>query len=413
MRSFILLAIATVAVLDGVSAGCAQEKPKDAAMTRTREVPIDKVTVGGKTLAEWVADIHNQDPGVRETGIQTVVLFSSSAPNDMAKRLVRRLAGKAIINELKDDDPSLRANAAVALGVLGAEPEDAEACLKGLAARLQDSQMIVRFRAATTLGGFGPYAKNVVPQLDKAMSDRGASWEVHKAVAFALGTTGIDPNVLIPKKADEMAEKADDGSKPDKLPTESKEGPNPIAVRSLAVALRNDPCADVRLEIVRSLLRFGKPPAGAEPQRATIKRALQGALQDRDKTVAIWARVGLMGLDKPSAKLLNEIAHYLKSDRSVVVRTNAAWALATMGPEAKAHIDDLIEALDDPESQVVFYVIKALHQIGRLAQAAVPSLKKLAADKDKQVVRPAVDDALRTIAPEEAKAKPKTVETIK
>jgi hypothetical protein len=411
MRTFILLAIAIVAMLAGAS--WAQEKPKDPEPMRAREIPIDTVPLSGKTLPQWIADIKEKDPGVREMGIQAVVRFYSSAPNDMAKRLVRRMAGKRIINELGDSDPSIRANAAVALGVMGAEPDDAQACLRGLGDLLRDPQMIVRFRAATAIAGYGPYAKDLIPQLNVAMGDRLASWEVHKAVAFALGMAGMDPNLIIPRKPEPKGEKVEDDSKSDKPATESKEGPNPIAVRALATALRNDPCADVRLEIVRSLLRFGKPPAGAEPQRAMIKRALQGALQDRDKSVAIWARVGLMGLDKPSAKLLNEIVHYLKSDQPAAVRTNAAWALATMGLEAKAHIDDLIEALDDPDAEVVYYAVKALHQLGRLAQAAIPSLKKLAADKDKEVVRPAVEDALKTIAPEEAKAKPKKVETIK
>jgi HEAT repeat protein len=413
MRTFIPLAIAIVATLAGAAALWAQEKPKDPEPMRARELPVDKVPLNGKTLPQWIADIKDKDPGVREMGIQAVVRFYSSAPNDMAKRLVRRMAAKRVINELGDSDPSIRANAAVALGLMGAEPDDAPACLRGLGDLLKDPQMIVRFRAATAIGGYGPYAKDLIPQLNMAMGDRLASWEVHKAVAFALGTTGMDPNLIIPRKPEPKGEKAEDDSKSDKPSMESKDGPNPIAVRSLTTALRNDPCADVRLEIVRSLLRFGKPPASAETQRAMIKRALQGASQDRDKSVAIWARVGLMGLDKPSAKLLNEIAHYLKSDHPAAVRTNAAWALATMGLDAKGHTDELIEALDDPEAEVVYYAVKALHQLGRLAQGAVPSLKKLAADKEKQVVRPAVDDALKTIAPEEAKAKPNKVETIK
>jgi HEAT repeat protein len=404
MRRFTLLGIVIFAALDGAAISRAQEK-KEAEVMRARELPIDKIPLSGKTLPEWIADVKDKDPGVREMGIQAVVRFYTAAPNDMAKRLVRRMAGKRVINELGDSDPSIRANAAVALGTMGAEPEDAQACLKGLGDLLRDPQMIVRFRAATAIAGYGPYAKDLIPQLSNAMNDRVASWEVHKAVAYALGTTGIDPNLVIPRKPEPKTEKAEEDSKSDKPTAESKDGPNPVAVRSLATALRNDPCADVRLEIVRSLLRFGKPPASAESQRTMIKRALQGALQDRDKSVAIWARVGLMGLDKPSPKMLNEIAHYLRSDHSAEVRTNAAWALATMGVEAKAHTDELIGALDDPEAEVVYYAVKGLQQLGRMGAAAVPNLKRLAADKDKQIIRPAVEDALKTIAPEEAKTK--------
>jgi HEAT repeat protein len=404
MRSFTLLAIAIFAMLIGAVISRAQEKPKDAEPTRARELPIDKIPLSGKTLPQWIADIKDNDPGVREMGIQAVVLFYTSAPNEMSKRLVRRMAGKRIINELGDKDPSIRANAAVALGTMGAEPEDAQACLRGLGELLHDSQMIVRFRAASAIAGYGPYARDLIPQLNNAMGDRLASWEVHKAVALALGTTGMDPKLVMPKKPESKGEKAEDDSKSDKSSAESKDGPNPIAVRSLATALRNDPCADVRLEIVRSLLRFGKPPASAEPQRAMINRALQGALHDRDKSVVIWARVGLMGLDKPNTKSISEIAHCLKSEH-VTVRMNAAWALATMGVEAKGHTEELIGALEDSEASVVYYAVKALQQLGRQGEAAVPSLKRLAADKDKQIVKPAVEDALKTIAPEEMKTK--------
>ena len=135
MRSFTLLAIAIFAMLIGAVISRAQEKPKDAEPTRARELPIDKIPLSGKTLPQWIADIKDNDPGVREMGIQAVVLFYTSAPNEMSKRLVRRMAGKRIINELGDKDPSIRANAAVALGTMGAEPEDAQACLRGLGDR--------------------------------------------------------------------------------------------------------------------------------------------------------------------------------------------------------------------------------------------------------------------------------------
>ncbi len=161
----------------------------------------------------------------------------------------------------------------------------------------------------------------------------------------------------------------------------------------------------MRLESVTALIRLGKPPAAADAQRSMMKRAFNTALQDKDKVVQIWARVGLIGLDKPDPKHLTQIAHYLKSAYPATVRMHAAWALDTIGANAKDHVDDLTEALDDPEASVVVYAIQALHQIGPLAKAAVPSLKQLAADPEKQVVKNAVEDALKAIAPEEFKTK--------
>jgi HEAT repeat protein len=406
MRTFILLAAAGVATLVGSGALCGQEKKAaDPGPKTQQEIAVDKATIGGKTLDQWVADIKNNDPGVRESGIQTVVLFFNGASNDMQKRHVRRRAGKAIINELRDSDPAIRANAAVAIGSMGAEADDAETCLRNITALLRDPQMVVRYRAVMALANFGPYAKGVNGELERAMNDHLASWEVRKAIAYALGTTGMDPVMISAKKTSPKEEKAEGGFKSDQSATEAKEGPNPIAIKALANAIRSDPVAQVRLECVSSLIRLGKPPAAADAQRSMMKRAFNTALQDKDKVVQIWARVGLIGLDKPDPKHLTQIAHYLKNTYPATVRMHAAWALDTIGANAKDHVGDLTDALDDPDASVVVYALQALQQIGPSAKAAIPSLKQLRADKEKQSVKSAVEDALKAIAPDEFKPK--------
>ncbi len=80
MRTFILLAAAGIATLVGSGALCGQEKKAaDPGPKRQQEITVDKATIGGKTLENWVADItnkdKNKDPAVRETAIQTVVMF--------------------------------------------------------------------------------------------------------------------------------------------------------------------------------------------------------------------------------------------------------------------------------------------------------------------------------------------------
>ena len=404
MRTFILLAAAGVATLVGSGALCGQEKKAaDPAPKRQQEITIDKVTIGGKTLDQWVADIKNKDPGVRESGIQTVVLFFNGASNDMQKRHVRRKAGSAIINELKDDDPAIKANAAVAIGSMGAEAGDAEACLRNLSWLLRDPQMIVRYRAVMALANFGPYAKGVNGELKRAMNDHLASWEVRKAIAYALATTGMDPVIISAKKTSPKEEKAE-GFKSDSA-TEAKEGPNPIAVKTLANAIRSDPVAQVRLECVSSLIRLGKPPAAAESQRLMMKRAFNTALQDKDKLVQIWARVGLIGLDKPDPKHLTQIAHYLKSTYPATIRMHAAWRWTRLGqtPRTTSAISPMPSTTRRPRWWSTRS--RALQQIGPSAKAAIPSIKQLRADKEKQGVRSAVEDALKAIAPDEFKPK--------
>src|SRR5438445_783177 len=136
MRTLILLTMAGMATLSGSGSVHGQQKAPDTDPRKPREIPIDRVTTGGKTLAQWVA---------------------------------------------------------------------------------------------------------------VTMQARAASWELRKALAYALGTTGMDPDLLIPKKAEPKGDKAEEDQKPDKSSTEAKEGPNPIAVKALTSALRTDNCAQVRL----------------------------------------------------------------------------------------------------------------------------------------------------------------------
>src|SRR5262245_43768311 len=67
--------------------------------------------VGGKTLADWVKELKNPDPSVRQNAIQMVVQFGPPA----------KLAVPTLINySLKEQDASIRGDAAAALGMIGA-----------------------------------------------------------------------------------------------------------------------------------------------------------------------------------------------------------------------------------------------------------------------------------------------------
>src|ERR1700687_2801432 len=106
MRCFILFTIALLGLVTSGTLIQAQDDPADKKIDR----------IGGKNLDQWIAEILNQDPGVREKAIRTVVLFGPAA----------RKAGKKLITELNDTDPSLRVNAIMALGEIGMNEEDLE-----------------------------------------------------------------------------------------------------------------------------------------------------------------------------------------------------------------------------------------------------------------------------------------------
>lgn len=326
----------------------------------------------GKPLSHWVKDIRNNDPGVREHAMQTVGDWAIRNEKNLA--LARRKAGRAVISELADWDPSLRANAAIALGQLGMEGEEIGTGLKAMGRLLNDTQAVVRFRAAMVLGGFGPPAKDTIPQLVFALQDHNSSWEVRKACAFALGKVSGDP----------------------------KDGPSPRAIRGLTDTLK-DSCAQVRLECCVALAGLGR--AKSNDVREWERKALYSAARDREKTVCIWAYMALLRMEeKVSKPYLRSITAYLKDD-DAEVRLHAVRALAALGPEAKPSMPDLIDALRDTEPTVVLAVIGLLGSMGETAKLAVPDLERLSSHKN-EIIKQTAQDAIKYLTSKDKKTVP-------
>ncbi len=81
-------------------------------------------------------------------------------------------------------------------------------------------------------------------------------------------------------------------------------------------------------------------------------------------------------------------------------RNQAAYAIAGMGPAAKAAVPALIEALHDSEAAVRFPVCIALKEIGPDAAAAVPALREALEDRNDDVAAMA-RKAIRSITGED------------
>ncbi|MEP6573807.1 MAG: HEAT repeat domain-containing protein [Gemmatimonadota bacterium] len=82
-----------------------------------------------------------------------------------------------------------------------------------------------------------------------------------------------------------------------------------------------------------------------------------------------------------------------------VTRNAAAYAISSMGPDAKAAVPALIDALSDDEATVRFPVAVALREIGPSAAAAVPALEKALDDRNDDVAFMA-KKALQKIKPD-------------
>jgi len=297
--------------------------------------PVSDIKIDGKTLSQWEREITDRDPSTRQVAMLAVIQFGSAG----------RQAARELISELGDRDPGLRAHAAYALGMVGMDGQDGPSGLRALADRLSDSQAIVRYRAAMALGNFGHAAREALLPLWRAYRDPQSAWEVRKAVVYALGNIGMSP---------------DNGP------------PNRQVSGWLREALR-DPCAQIRSDAIAYLASFGKP---SDQELNFTRQAFKALLNDKDKTVAIWTRVGLCKFDKKSEGYVRYIADFLKSPETDL-RVQAGRALGMIGPDAESATAALADACQDTDARVSLTAMAALKSIGSAAIEALDALYPL------------------------------------
>lgn len=311
--------------------------------------------IHGKTIQEWTNALKHPDPSVRQQAIQNVVSFGP----------VGRLAVPTLYSySLKDQDVSLRCDAAAALGMFGAmdrgiESDDMPKVVQALGTLLGDSeyQQSVKLQAALALAQIGPRARAAVPMLEKNVRYT-YSWQLRKAACYALGRIGADP----------------------------VKGPDPKALGLLLTSLK-DPATPVRFEAILALSALGLSPRADEV--LAEKRALEGMLADPDKNIAIWSRVLLMFLDEKyiTEKSLGYLSTYLRKDNDVKVRAAAARAVGTLGPKAKSLIPELFTALGDKDLEVVLNVYSALGMMIDVSPNVLPQLENAMLNDSEAAVR--------------------------
>jgi HEAT repeat protein len=106
-------------------------------------------------------------------GVGVVAVAASAADPPPTDALVRRL-----IDALKDPDPDVRQNLAVALAKIG------PAAVEPLTAALDDSLAERRAGVAYALGQIGPAAKTALPKLLDALDDK--DLDVRRQASYAV-----------------------------------------------------------------------------------------------------------------------------------------------------------------------------------------------------------------------------------
>jgi HEAT repeat protein len=311
-----------------------------------------RVSFNGKTYFEWSNDLRDKDVSIQEQAVANIKFYGADARIDVPQ----------IIKLMGHKDVSMRVNATITLGFVGVDQKDAEEAVAKLKTLLYDGQQIVKFQAAKTLARFAMNKENRIncfsttQSLINMLHPDQNSWEVRAAAATALGWVAW-----------------------------TEKGFDQPAFYAVVKAAIFDPCAEVRVNCVLSLILFGKP--GKLADQKYEEKQLQTLIGEKqNKKVAIWAHVCLMRIaNDVSDNQLRALSSFLKS-KEVQVRATAARALAVIGPAASSQVDKLIDLLTlDEDPVVLLWVITALENMGDRAKEAIPMLEKLKQHKDPSI----------------------------
>jgi HEAT repeat protein len=215
---------------------------------------------------------------------------------------------------------------------------------------LHDQQVVMRFRAAQTLGTIGFEAKGAIPELVGLLKDQ-STWEIRQASAQALGLIAYDKQTG---------------------------GPNVDVLRALYAEL-SDPAFQVRLASIQSLTYLG-PPADPAGMKSYINSLKSLEISDPEVAMKIWARCAIAhATEDYSGDMLGPIGK-LMNDADAIVRTQALQAMGSLGPKGQKTLPNILPCLADTDSMTKWTAIWAVGQMGASSMMAIPKLEAIIAD---------------------------------
>jgi HEAT repeat protein len=299
----------------------------------------------GKTLEQWRQTLKAADPSLRWQAAEALGQLGQRYP---------RLVVRALSQAVGDEDLDVRLQAVASLAILG---QHAEPAVPALGTALQDKDSDLRRQAALALAGVGPSAEETVAILGRTLHDPNAN--VRLAALGALQAIGPD-----------AARATDD----------------------LLAGLK-DKVPSVRRASAAALATIA-PQADPKRIEATVP-ALAAALQDTDPEVCQRAAVALGAIGpraEPATAALGETSRMVQSP----ARHEAALALGRIGGKAVA---ELAHNLEHAEATVRASAAVGLQLLGYRARPAFAALCKTLTDKN-PAVRAQVRTALRASDPE-------------
>jgi len=203
----------------------------------------------------------------RESQIPRVRVAAAQVLGDLGP--AARNAVPALVEALRDRDPTLRRNAAFALGKIRAKPALVVPALAGL---LSDRNEEVRMYAAIALKKFGSQAVSAVPDLIAALTDR--NWQVRDRAALALGAIGKKQGGVVPA-LEEALQDEHRYVRSSAATALASLAPHTRSARAALAQARYDPDAEVRYS-ANVAMRQMDPEAAAQ---ADLSSATSGSGQ--------------------------------------------------------------------------------------------------------------------------------------
>ena len=142
------------------------------------------------------------------------------------------------------------------------------------------------------------------------------------------------------------------------------------------------------------------------------KAAVPGLIEALKDEAVRWKAGEALGKIGPGAKAAVPALIEALKDEKEYIRREVVEALGKIGPGAKAAVPALIKALKDEKEYIRKEVVEALGKIGPAAKAAVPALIKALKEEDK-FVRLRAAEALGGIGPESREVVPALIEALR
>jgi hypothetical protein len=345
-----------------------------------------------RNLEASVRDLSSSKGVVRASAIEDLVRHAKGDKGDPAVREVRDRAVPLLVQRLTDEDPRVRAAAAVALGDL-----DANDAVMALQVSVEDDSPHVRQMAINALGEIGD--ARALPRLRRGLKDTRPEVRYQAVIAFArvadesgsaLDATEVDDALFeAASDADDAIahialrvaeERLDTGRAPDArliararaLVAESRSSspgsrrnPDVVLVAAILLAKTGDGRGhDILLRVIRgqNVGAANGPAPEKEDERAAVELAgeigLAAAVPDLERrvwglarfvrdTCSFHARIALarMGHERAQKEILAELA---SSRREVLAGAVVSAGRARL-VEARTAIAQLTSAAVDPE----------------------------------------------------------------